>query len=134
MKNVFFVVTCFILFSCAGKSKVPSEIIQPKEMQDILWDVLRAQALSASMSVKDSSIKEVAETKMLIQKVFEIHRVSSSAFDQSYSWYTGHPDVMRIVFDSMNIQNQRRSELRMKQIHGRPFKKDSIIKSRNNLK
>ena len=117
---------CFILFSCSGKNKVPAEIIQPKEMQNILWDVIRAQALSGEMARKDSTINEVAETKILTQKVFEIHNITSSAFDQSYSWYTNHPEMMRIIFDSMNIQNQRQNDLRMKVY--KPFKEDSIKK------
>ena len=98
-------------------------------MQNILWDVIRAQALSAEMARKDSTIKEVAETKILTQKVFEIHHITSSAFDQSYSWYTGHPEIMRIIFDSMNIQNQRQNDCeRSKEEDTKPFKKDSINK------
>ena len=118
---------CYILFSCSGKNKVPAEIIHPKEMQNILWDVMRAQALSGEMARKDSTINEIAETKRLTQKVFEIHNITSSAFDQSYSWYTSHPEMLRIIFDSMNIQNQRRNDLRMKGGY-KPFKEDSILK------
>lgn len=117
------------MFSCSGKNKIPAEIIQQKEMQDILWDVIRAQALSAEMARKDSAVSEVAETKMLTQKVFEIHRITPSAFDQSYSWYTGHPEIMRIIFDSMNIQNQRQNDLKVRRGY-KPFKKDSINKIR----
>lgn len=127
MKKFFFFILCFILFSCSGKNKVPGEIIHPKEMQNILWDLLRAQALSTEMARKDSAINEVAETKMLTRKVFEIHNITSSAFDQSYSWYTNHPEMMRIIFDSMNIQNQRQKDLRMKEGY-KPFKEASIKK------
>lgn len=138
MKNFFFLLTGFFLFSCSGKNTVPPEIIRPKEMQDILWDVLRAQALAVEMAHKDSIIKEVAETKILTQKVFEIHHITSSDFDRSYSWYTGHPEMMRIIFDSINIQNQRQNELRMKDIYKQPhkptfkpsLKRDSLIKSK----
>lgn len=123
MKDFIFFMAGLILFSCSGKNKVPVEIIQQKEMQNILWDVIRAQALSGEMARKDSTINEVAETKILTQKVFEIHKITSSAFDQSYSWYTSHPEMMRIIFDSMNIQNQRQNDLRMKRRY-KPFKED----------
>ena len=123
MKNFIFFMLGFILFSCSGKNKVPAEIIQQKEMQNILWDVIRAQAFSGEMARKDSTINEVAETKILTQKVFEIHNITSSAFDQSYAWYTSHPEMMRIIFDSMNIQNQRQNDLRMKGGY-KPFKED----------
>jgi Domain of unknown function (DUF4296) len=127
MRNFFFFIMCFILFSCSGKNKVPAEIIQQKEMQNILWDVIRAQALSTEMARKDPAINEVAETKILTQKVFEIHHITSSAFDQSYSWYTSHPEMMRIIFDSMNSQNQRQNDLKTRE-RFKSFKADSIKK------
>src|SRR6476659_391894 len=104
---------CFVLFSCSGKNNVPGEIIHPKAMQNILWDLLRAQALSHEMARKDSTINEVTETKILTQKVFEIHNITSPVFDKSYSWYISHPEMMRTIFDSMNVQNQRQNDMRM---------------------
>ena len=83
-------------------------------MQDILWDVIRAQALSGEMARRDSSINEIAETQLLTRKVFEIHNITPSAFDLSYAWYTSHPEMMRIVFDSMHSQNQRQNDLKLK--------------------
>ena len=123
MKAFIFFMGGFILFSCSGKNKVPAEIIQQKEMQDILWDVIRAQALSGEIARKDSSINEIAETKLLTQKVFEIHNITPSAFDLSYAWYTSHPEMMRIIFDSMNSQNQRQNDLKMKREDSNRFKK-----------
>ena len=114
MKNLFFFIICFILFSCSGKNEVPPGIIQQKEMQNILWDVIRAQALSGEMARRDSSINEIAETQLMTRKVFEIHNVTPSAFDLSYAWYTSHPEMMRIIFDSMNSQNQRQNDLKLK--------------------
>ena len=109
MKNIFFLIALSFFVSCLEKNKVPSEIIQPNEMQKILWDMVRAQALSTEIARKDSSVNEIAETKVLTQKVFEIHKISSTTFNQSYIWYTNHPDMMRTIFDSLNAQNQRQS-------------------------
>ena len=114
MKNLIFFMVGFILFSCSGRNKIPAEIIQQKEMQNILWDVIRAQALSGEMARRDSSINEIAETQLLTRKVFEIHNITPSAFDLSYAWYTSHPEMMRIIFDSMNSQNQRQNDLKLK--------------------
>lgn len=114
MKNIFFLLVTVFFISCAGKNKVPPEIIPPSKMQKVLWDVMRAQALSAETARKDSAINEVAETKVLTQKVFEIYKITSQGFNQSYNWYTNHPDVMRIVFDSLNAQKQRESQLEQK--------------------
>ena len=127
MKNIFFLIVFSLFISCLGKNKVPSEIIQPRKMQKILWDVIRAQALSTEIARKDSTVNEIAETKVLTQKVFEIYKITSTTFNQSYMWYTNHPDIMRIVFDSLNAQNQRESQLEMKEKHT-PLKLDSLKK------
>ncbi|MGH2563517.1 MAG: DUF4296 domain-containing protein [Ginsengibacter sp.] len=129
MKNLFFLIVFSLFVSCVGKNDVPSEIIQPDKMQKVLWDVLKAQALSTEISRKDSTINEITETKILTQKAFEINSVSPAAFNRSYTWYTNHPDVMRIIFDSLNAQNQRESQLEMTEKH-RPLKLDSLRKLR----
>lgn len=124
----FIIIIVFTLFlSCLGKNKVPSEIIQPVKMQKILWDVIRAQALSTQIALKDSTVNEIAESKALTQKIFEIHKITSTAFNQSYIWYTNHPDIMRIVFDSLNAESQRESQLEIKEGHS-PFKLDALKK------
>ncbi len=124
MKNILRLVVFSLFWSCSGKNEIPSEIIQPNEMQNILWDVMRAQALSAEIARKDSTLNEVTETKVLTQKVFEIHNITSTAFNLSYNWYTNHPDAMRIIFDSLNAQNQRETQLEIKEKH-HPLKLDT---------
>ena len=113
------------MVSCSGKNKVPAEIIQPKEMQSILWDVIRAQALSAEIARKDSTINGVTETKALNKKIYGIHKITSATFDKSYAWYTNHPDMMRLIFDSLNVQKQRDNELFLKEKNTH-IKMDSI--------
>jgi len=138
MKNIFFLTVLSFFISCSGKNKVPPEIIPPNKMQKVLWDVIRAQALSSETARKDSTVNEIAETKVLTQKVFEIYKITSKAFDQSYNWYTNHPDVMRIVFDSLNAQKQRESQLQQKEkyqpLKSTPLKKLDSVKRINAIR
>jgi hypothetical protein len=116
MKNFLFLVACCgLVISCSNKNKVPSEIIQPKQMQKILWDILRAEALSSEYARRDSTINEVAELKILTGKVFQIHKITSLTFDESYKWYTGHQDVLKVLFDSLNSQAQRENKIETKE-------------------
>lgn len=131
MKNIFFLIACCGLFiSCSDKNKVPTEIIQPIQMQKVLWDVLRAEALSSEYARRDSTINEVAELKILTEKVFQIHKISSSTFDKSYKWYTGHQDILKVVFDSLNSQVQRENKIEMsekiKAIKKNPLQKTDV--------
>ena len=118
------ILTC-ILVSCADKNKAPSGIIPTKEMSGIMWDVIKAQALANEIARKDSSINIEAQTKALTQKVFEIHHITSSSFDKSYDWYSGHPDILRLMFDSLYTQKQRANDENMKQKYNH-FRKDYL--------
>ncbi len=95
------------LFSCSSKNKVPSAILQPKEMKSIMWDVMRAQALAVEISRRDSSVKDSAEIKRLTQRVFELHDITIADFNKSYNWYIKHPEPMSAIFDSLYIEQQR---------------------------
>ncbi len=76
-------------------------------MQEILWDVFRADAL-AQQSVKNDSTKIVSEeNSTLTRKVFSIHGITKDQFDKSYAYYSQHPDVMRTVLDSISTQKTR---------------------------
>ncbi|MEP6595838.1 MAG: DUF4296 domain-containing protein [Ginsengibacter sp.] len=125
MTRVLFFLLCCSLFSCADKNKTPSGIIRPKEMSGIMWDILRAQALAAEISRKDSSISIEAKTKVLTQKVFEIHNTTTSDFNKSYDWYLKNPGMLSIMFDSLYMQKQRENDLH-KYDRYNPLKKDTL--------
>ena len=115
-----------MLFSCSGKNKIPSGIIPSKEMSAIMWDILSAQSLANEIARKDSSLNVDAETKTLTQKVFEIHKITPSSFDKSYDWYSSHPNILRLMFDSLYSQKQRENDLLLREKYS-PVKKDSLI-------
>ena len=126
MKNIFFLILCLAVFSCRDKNRVPSEILGQKEMQSVLWDVIRAQVLSLEMAHKDSTINEIAHTKALTKRVFEIHKITAAEFEKSYSWYTNHPELMKIIFDSLSVRKQKENDLQLER-RAKPIKKvDSL--------
>lgn len=114
MKLIVSIFFCSMILSCSRANKVPREIIPADQMLAILWDVIRAQVMANEVSRNDSSMNAVTRTKSLTQKVFEIHKVTSSSFDKSYEWYSGHPDILRLMFDSLYTQKQRENESQMK--------------------
>lgn len=115
MKNLLiYLFTSVFLFSCYPGEKVPKEIIRPERMKSLLWDVLRAQTLAQQTALKDSTIDVATETKILSQKVFEIHKTDSAHFNQSYRWYVKHPASLKLIFDSLYAQKQRLNELEIR--------------------
>lgn len=128
MKNIpYLIIAFFACVSCGNKNKVPSEIIQPEKMELILWDVVRSQALSAEEARKDSTINEIAQTKVLAQKVFKIHNITYAEYDKSYKWYTNHPDIMKILLDSLSNHIQEENKEDFKEKH-EPLKLNNLKK------
>ena len=98
-----------LFYSC--KDSIPSGIIDHKKMQEILWDVLRADALSQQLINIDPAKSLAVENIKLTRKVFSIHNITEEQFEKSYSYYTHHPDMMRNMLDSLNAQKTRMSAL-----------------------
>lgn len=100
---IFF--TLLIFFSC--KDSIPSGVIAKEKMQQVLWDVLRADALSQQIIKKDSTKSQTVESAILTKKVFLIHHISEEEFKKSYAYYTSRPDLMKPMIDSINAQQVR---------------------------
>ncbi len=108
MKQLLILLFCGVtLFSCYSKNKVPDAIIQPDKMGNVLWDVMRMQFLAEEVASSDSSVNKEEEIKKLTEKVFKIHKVTSVKFDKSYDWYIKHPELLKRIFDSIQVQKQR---------------------------
>lgn len=114
MKTRIFLFISLVFISCYSVDKRPSTIIKPKEMQSILWDVMRAQTLASETALKDSSLDVAIETKMLSKKAFQIHKTDSADFARSYDWYVKHPDKLKLIFDSLYVQKQREHDTLLK--------------------
>lgn len=96
-----------ILFSCSSKDAVPGIILPPEMMSEVLWDVMRVQFLSEEMANSDTSVNKEEELKILTEKVFEIHKTTQVKFEKSYDWYIEHPELLKSIFDSIQVQKQR---------------------------
>lgn len=112
-KHFIYCALFLFLFSCSGKDEVPSDVIQPKNMKSILWDVMSAQSLAIVLQRQDSAIKTIPETEVLTQRVFEIHKMTVGEFNKSYNWYIKHPEALALIFDSLYTQKQRDNMLEM---------------------
>lgn len=70
----------------AGCNRVPSYVIQPEEMAELMADVRTADAV---ISVRSQEYVNDASRLALKQAVFERHDVTPEQFDTSMMWY-GH--------------------------------------------
>ncbi len=111
IRRSFYLMLFVGMASCSSRNKVPSSVIQPQEMKSILWDIMSAQNMAATISTKDSLVTTITATKALTEKVFEIHKIAPADFNKSYEWYVKHPETLKIMLDSLYAQKQRENTL-----------------------
>lgn len=90
-------ITWALLFSAAfmvgcGK-QVPTEIIQPDRMENILYDYHLSIAMSNNLSYSENYRKEAYKNY-----VFDKHHITEAEFDSSMVWYTRHTEELAAIY------------------------------------
>lgn len=98
----------FLIVSCGKGVKVPSNVIQPEDMEKILFELNMAEDFVMTYIAKDTTKNRDAEIKMEYHKVFMLHGVNEQQFEESYDFYKKNPDIFRVVMDSLNAKAQRK--------------------------
>lgn len=96
-----------IFFSCKANN-IPDDILPPEKMQEVLWDMIRADEFLVSYVIKDTSVNRKAESLNLYQKVFDVHDISKTAFEKSFKYYQLHPETLQPIMDSLNARKSDR--------------------------
>lgn len=104
-------IVAFGVAACS-RSRVPSDIIQPHEMGNMLFEISMAEEFVNSFVAKDSSRDKDVEIQKEYQKIFLLHNIKEEQFQKSYAFYRSHPDIFKTMMDSLNARAQReRNEL-----------------------
>lgn len=118
MSRFFFLfAVLFLLFSCSGKQRIPSGILPPEKMKNVLWDVLEAQSLTNELAAHDTSINKQASLDWLTNEALKINHTDSVNYNRSYNWYAAHPEIMKVFLDSLYEQKQREKDIKLPRVH-----------------
>jgi hypothetical protein len=95
-KFLIVIVVCALLYSC--KPGIPKNIIQPNEMEKVLFDihVIDGYATELSYSTPDSLKKIISP---LYKGVYKKHGIDSALYNHSLDYYYKHPDQMKEMYD-----------------------------------
>ena len=104
MKKRLLIICCiFIIISCKNNNRIPSDIIPPKKMQEVVWDMMRADLFLGDFVFRtDSSLDKKTERSVLYGRVFTIHHISKEQFGESFSFYKTHPLLFKSIMDSLS--------------------------------
>lgn len=90
-----------LLAACAGGSSIPKDVLPPERLGPVLYDVIRADELVDYLQNTDSSFRRFAKRASLYDTIFQLHAIKKEDFRKSLQYYQGHPDLLKIVLDSL---------------------------------
>jgi hypothetical protein len=103
MRNCCLVICCIAFVACTRSSAVPDDILPQKQMQAVMWDMMRADLfLTNYVFVKDTSLNKIQESQKMYQQVFSFHHISKEEFQKSFDYYQSHPKLMKDIMDSLS--------------------------------
>ena len=98
MKFRWTLIASLALMTSCGK-QIPSDIIQPKQMEKVLYDY----HLSLSMSQSSKNVEKEAQRNYVFQK----HNISEAEFDSSMVWYTRESKELMAIYENLNKRFRR---------------------------
>lgn len=109
---VFAMLICGMLSACSSSEKKPADLLPKDKMEKVLWDMVLADRFSSQYLLKDSLKVDVkTETFRLYEEVFAIHKINRDQFISSYKYYLNHPQVLKVMFDSISVRANRDRKL-----------------------
>ncbi len=101
-----------ILLAC--NNNLPTGILKPEKMKQVLFNVMQADELVNVKFTADTSLNRLSESVELYQNVFKIHRISADDFKRSFTFYQNHPEQLKPILDSLQKTTQRRIDIPVK--------------------
>lgn len=92
-RHIIYLFSFVLLLLVSCKPGVPSEIIQPSEMEELLYDYALADGM-ASLQPGNASENDITLRQSVLQK----YDVSQADFDSSMVYYTRHSDQLRDIY------------------------------------
>lgn len=98
MKQQWVAAIIMLCVIVACKPTVPSDYIQPDDMEDILFDYHVAQAMGREANPRQSAYEENAYFMAVLKK----HDVSKADFDSSLVYYYSHAERLKKIYANVS--------------------------------
>lgn len=86
-----------LLMGC-GK-QMPKDVIQPDEMENILYDYHLSSAMSNDLSYNENYKKEFYK-----KYIFNKYKITEAQFDSSMVWYTRHTEELSRIYTKLGVR------------------------------
>ncbi|MEJ7683446.1 MAG: DUF4296 domain-containing protein [Segetibacter sp.] len=120
MRKAVYICLSFIFIGCSP-NPVPKEILSPEKMEKVVYDLMQVDEYINNFVVKDSSVDIKKKRSIFYEQVFKLHNTNRKEFYTSYKYYQQHPDIQKVLFDSLYAKAGRRKTLPARTIPIKPF-------------
>ncbi len=103
-------------------------------MVPILWDMARADEYATNFLVIDSTTNKEKERIWLYNQILRIHKTNENEFKKSIAYYENHPELMKIVMDSLSVMDKYEERLKLKELKKKEMSKVKKDSSSNKQK
>jgi len=107
MRLLILLLLITVLFASCGSGGIPPDIIPGDKMETIMWQLMQSDEYVNAVVAKDPSKKSSTERMKIYQQVFDLNKTSMREFKKSYQFYMEHPDITKILFDSITAKAGR---------------------------
>lgn len=87
----------FLITSC--KPGMPSDILAPDELEEVLYDYHLAQGMAESSSDSVSYKRYI-----YVQEVFRKHGITEAEFDSTMVWYSAHATYLNDIYKNLSLR------------------------------
>jgi len=106
--------------SCNNKK----DLLSPKKMQNVMWDMIQLEAYAQQPAVIDSLKRRKTSVSGLQNQILALHGVNKDQYLKSYQYYNEHPESMRNILDSIAVNAERdRDKIMAKKFSGNKMSK-----------
>ena len=96
-----------VLLSCSDKPETPAGVLPPEKMQQVLWDIIRADEYTNISLSRDSSANRINTRINQYRQIFELHGTTKEEMERSLDYYKARPELFKVVMDSIQKQSER---------------------------
>lgn len=100
------------IMSCGNYGAESKPALSQKAMVPIVYELMLSEEYNRMLYSKDSSLRIDSMSLYKFGQVFSLHKTNREDFSASYTYYLGHPDMLKAIYDSINaLVNRRRIEI-----------------------
>ena len=100
MKKIFAtLIISIVFFAC--KPGIPKDVIQPEQMEKVLYDIHVVDGYVSILGGQDTA-KKVASA--YYKGVYKKFNIDSAIYNKSLDYYYKHPPILKKIYDSITVQ------------------------------